>query len=522
MMRSCTCVVGAARPRPLAQLQRPPRVRHALGVRVVGEPGLLVHAPHRVAEVVAVAADQLGRAGCPRAGTRGAGRRGATRSAAPASRAQERRALAGDVAERADEVAPDHHADRPSRSAMRRRIGRRPPRAPRRVTLARRDPRRLGRAVGAARGGARDDRAAALAGGAGRRAPSRARAWRPCCCPTAASRCGCRSSRWPRRSPARCWCRRCCCGWPRRCAGGWCASRCARVNQAGGLLVGAAIGLALAWLAGAVALYQPGDRATGDPRGGPALQHPLRRPARRPARRAARRPGAHRPVPAHPAARRPPCRRRTSRCCATPSPCGPGFGGAGARPRLRAGEAGVRVGGRRRPGGHQRPRHRGPGRHPPDPARRALARRRAGLRRRRQRRRRCCARPTSACAPLPLGDAPGAAESVVLLGYPNGGALVAEAATAAAPRTVFAPDAYGEGTGGAQRGGHPRHPRARARSGGPGRGPRRRGGGDDLRRLARRRLRRRRPAGPDPPRPGRRRSARSTRGRARRRVRFRR
>ncbi|HEX2502450.1 MAG TPA: CvpA family protein, partial [Miltoncostaeaceae bacterium] len=35
-----------------------------------------------------------------------------------------------------------------------------------------------------------------------------------------------------------------------------------RVDRGGGLLVGAAIGIALAWLAGAVALYQPGDRAT--------------------------------------------------------------------------------------------------------------------------------------------------------------------------------------------------------------------------------------------------------------------
>ncbi len=83
---------------------------------------------------------------------------------------------------------------------------------------------------------------------------------------------------------------------------------------------------------------------------------------------------------------------------------------------------------------------------------------------------------------LRLGDAPDAAESVVLLGYPNGGALVAEAATAAAPRTVFTQDAYGDGAGGAQRGGHPRHPGAGLERR-PGRGPRRRGGGDDLRRL---------------------------------------
>ena len=36
-----------------------------------------------------------------------------------------------------------------------------------------------------------------------------------------------------------------------------------RVDQAGGMVTGAAIALALAWLAGAVALYQPGDGATG-------------------------------------------------------------------------------------------------------------------------------------------------------------------------------------------------------------------------------------------------------------------
>ena len=49
--------------------------------------------------------------------------------------------------------------------------------------------------------------------------------------------------------------------------------------------------------------------------------------------------------------------------------------------------------------------------------------------------------------PLRLGDAPDAAESVVLMGYPGGGPLAAEAATASAPRTVFAPDAYGRGAG---------------------------------------------------------------------------
>lgn len=48
-------------------------------------------------------------------------------------------------------------------------------------------------------------------------------------------------------------------------------------------------------------------------------------------------------------------------------------------------------------------------------------------------------------APLVLGDAPGEPEAVVLLGYPGGGPLVAEPATAAPPRTIVTPDAYGKG-----------------------------------------------------------------------------
>lgn len=46
---------------------------------------------------------------------------------------------------------------------------------------------------------------------------------------------------------------------------------------------------------------------------------------------------------------------------------------------------------------------------------------------------------------LPLGDAPVSGQTVVLLGFPGGGALTAETVTAAAPRTVLAPDAYGRG-----------------------------------------------------------------------------
>ncbi len=47
--------------------------------------------------------------------------------------------------------------------------------------------------------------------------------------------------------------------------------------------------------------------------------------------------------------------------------------------------------------------------------------------------------------PLPLGSAPGTGDTVVLLGFPGGGGLTALAVTAAAPRTVLAPDAYGDG-----------------------------------------------------------------------------
>jgi S1-C subfamily serine protease len=46
---------------------------------------------------------------------------------------------------------------------------------------------------------------------------------------------------------------------------------------------------------------------------------------------------------------------------------------------------------------------------------------------------------------LVLAGAPERAESVVLLGFPGGGPLTAEAATAAPPRTVLGPDAYGRG-----------------------------------------------------------------------------
>lgn len=44
---------------------------------------------------------------------------------------------------------------------------------------------------------------------------------------------------------------------------------------------------------------------------------------------------------------------------------------------------------------------------------------------------------------LRVGDAPGGAESVTLLGYPGGGPLTARAGTASAPRTAITADAYG-------------------------------------------------------------------------------
>jgi S1-C subfamily serine protease len=46
---------------------------------------------------------------------------------------------------------------------------------------------------------------------------------------------------------------------------------------------------------------------------------------------------------------------------------------------------------------------------------------------------------------LPLGDAPSTGDTVVLMGFPGGGGLTAETVTASSPRTVLAPDAYGRG-----------------------------------------------------------------------------
>lgn len=47
---------------------------------------------------------------------------------------------------------------------------------------------------------------------------------------------------------------------------------------------------------------------------------------------------------------------------------------------------------------------------------------------------------------LRLGEAPGTGQTVILLGFPRGGALQARVVTAAAPRIVLSPDAYGRGS----------------------------------------------------------------------------
>jgi S1-C subfamily serine protease len=219
-----------------------------------------------------------------------------------------------------------------------------------------------------------------------------------------------------------------------------------RVDQGGGLLVGAAIGLALAWLAGAVALYQPGDRAT-------AIRQEVQRSSILSA--------ALRVVPPDqllgvlaridpfpliplPAAALPPpdesvlrdpvaLRARGSVVQVRGRACGLVKQGSGwvagdglvvTNAHVIAGQDDTRLITAGGPSVPAQPVY--------VDADNDVALLRAddlGLR------------------ALPLGDAPGAAESVVLLGYPNGGALVAEAATAAPPRTVFTSDAYGAGTG---------------------------------------------------------------------------
>ena len=217
------------------------------------------------------------------------------------------------------------------------------------------------------------------------------------------------------------------------------------VNQAGGLLVGAAIGLALAWLAGAVALYQPGDRAT-------AIREEVQRSSILSA--------ALRVVPPDellgalaridpfpliplPASALPPpdesvlrdpvaLRARMSVVQVRGRACGLVKQGSGwvagdglvvTNAHVIAGQDDTRLIPPSGPSVAAQPVYVNAGN---DVA--VLRADDLDLR------------------ALRLGDAPGAAESVVLLGYPNGGALVAEAATAAAPRTVFTQDAYGDGS----------------------------------------------------------------------------
>jgi S1-C subfamily serine protease len=217
-----------------------------------------------------------------------------------------------------------------------------------------------------------------------------------------------------------------------------------RVDQAGGVLVGAAIGLALAWLAGAVALYQPGDRAT-------AIREEVQRSSILAAALRVVPPdellGALAridpfPVLPLPAEALPPpdesvlqnpvaLRARGSVMQVRGRACGLVKQGSAwvARDDLVATNAHVVA-------GHEDTRLIAP-----DGSSLAAqpvyvdAGNDVALLR----------VPGLAVRPLRLGDGPDAGEPVVLMGYPGGGSLVAEAATASAPRTVLAPDAYGRG-----------------------------------------------------------------------------
>jgi uncharacterized membrane protein required for colicin V production len=219
-----------------------------------------------------------------------------------------------------------------------------------------------------------------------------------------------------------------------------------RVDQAGGLVVGAAIGLALAWLAGAVALYQPGDRATGireEVQRSSILSATLRAvpPDQLLGALARIDPFPVIPLPAQ--ALPPPdqsvlggpmaLRARGSVVQVRGRACGLVKQGSGwvagddlvaTNAHVIAGQDDTRL---TRPGG-------------PSLAAQPVfvdARDDVAILR----------VPGLDLRPLRLGEAPGAAESVVMMGYPNGGPLVAEAATAAPPRTVIAADAHGRDPG---------------------------------------------------------------------------
>jgi S1-C subfamily serine protease len=219
-----------------------------------------------------------------------------------------------------------------------------------------------------------------------------------------------------------------------------------RADQAGGLVVGAVIGIALAWLAGAVALYQPGDSATGireQVQRSSILSVALRAvpPDRLLGALARIDPFPVIPLPVE--ALPPPdqsvlgdpvaLRARGSVVQVRGRACGlvkqgsgwvVGDGLVATNAHVIAGQDDTRL---IPPGG-------------PSLAAEPVfvdARNDVALLR----------VPGLGPRPLRLGDAPDGAESVVLMGYPNGGPLVAEAATAAPPRTVIAPDAFGRDPG---------------------------------------------------------------------------
>ncbi|WP_217914028.1 CvpA family protein [Miltoncostaea marina] len=214
------------------------------------------------------------------------------------------------------------------------------------------------------------------------------------------------------------------------------------VDQGGGVVLGALLGLALAWLIAAVAIYQPGDRAT-------ALRREVQRSAILSTVLHAVPPGdvlgalarvdpfPLLPLPAavlpepDPSVARSPATARAARSVVQlrGQACGLLKQGTGwvVGEGLVATNAHVVAGGGGSqailPGGRSLPAT-------PvyvDGADDVAIVRVAGLR----------------LPPLVLAGPPGSGQDVVLLGHPGGGPLVAEAATAAAPRTVLSQDAYG-------------------------------------------------------------------------------
>ena len=219
-----------------------------------------------------------------------------------------------------------------------------------------------------------------------------------------------------------------------------------RVDQAGGMVTGAAIGLALAWLAGAVALYQPGDGATDireEVQRSSILSAALRAvPPDRVLGALARidpfpvipLPAAALPPPDESVLRDPVAlRARGSVVQIRGRACGlvkqgtgwvVGDGLVATNAHVIAGQDDTRL---IPPGG------------PSLAAQPVYVHRRDDVALLRV--------PGLDLRPLRLGDAPDGPEPVVLMGYPSGGPLTAEAATAAPPRTVIAPDAYGRDPG---------------------------------------------------------------------------